>query len=404
MFTEVSLHQHPELMAFIDARRTDELYVTSVYLKAKYCFRSEQNQEANIYDVTTKEAYTPLRIVAEMGLLDHVDFLLTCATYRFSSDDHALRGAVKEGHVAVVKRLFQEPMVYALVESNPTSFLLMAMIASNLDMINLMLENERVSREFYPLPCMTQALKGGDVAIIQRLLMFPNVLAIADHYEKQYANHTHTFINERLHALRLRQHEALDFQDPTELALCFYMLRNLIRRNSPELHADIKFLLSIPSLRAWVHEEVTPNESNELFRLAVTVHNYQAEDVLSLIPDVIKHAKQHDFYGDANARARHKHRCLLNLTCIFMLQAAYPAHRDEVADEHRSFCELLIPELLGRVFSYLSPRSQDDSAQEGMCFVHRAEERLLAQSSRLFYRPIAQRESESENPVLPHNV
>lgn len=81
--------------------------------------------------------------------------------------------------------------------------------------------------------------------------------------------------------------------------------------------------------------------------------------------------------------------------------------------KHGIFCELLIPELLGRVFSYLAPRSQDDSVQEGMCFVHRAEERLFAQSSRLFYRSIAQREleadaeaqeHESENSVLPHNV
>lgn len=435
MFSLDEISQYPDLMAFIHARNTQERNEAGLRLAPSYLL------VADLAPPEVAQAYTPLRIVSEMGLLAHVDFLLNSTFYRISSDENALQGAVKEGHLKVVerllqvlairnkssahnnqalceaalggyadvvKRLMQEVTVQENIASRPSDFLLMAVNGGNIDVVNIMLEDGRISASFRPLPCLIGALRGADVAIIQRLLMFPHALLFADHYAEQYAAYTYAFIDQRLHNLKTRQHERFDLQDPTEATLCFYMLRNLIRRNSPALHADIKFLLSIPRVRALAHETVTPGKPNELFCLALNVYNLEAEEQLSLIPDVIAHAKQHHFYGDEAARARHRHRCWMNLACISILQAAYPApcgtprlfKRDHATYMPGMFFKILIPELIGHVFSYLTSSSQENTVKKDMRFVNRAQMMLFAQSSRASYCSITEAEPESENSVF----
>ncbi|WP_298626955.1 hypothetical protein [uncultured Legionella sp.] len=78
--------------------------------------------------------------------------------------------------------------------------------------------------------------------------------------------------------------------------LCFYMLRNLIRRNTETLGDDILFLLDIPSVKNLAHTAVSPNQPNELLRLALDVNNRDAAEVLLAIPAVHALATEHDFY------------------------------------------------------------------------------------------------------------
>ncbi|MDF1684191.1 MAG: hypothetical protein P1U36_05995 [Legionellaceae bacterium] len=438
MFTEASLHQYPELMDFIYASNTQDRNESGKRLKSSYRLDIERNQVAYLENPAIIQAYTPLRIVSEMGLLPHVDFLLNCMFYRLSSDENALLGAVKEGHLTVVerllqvlaiknrssahnnqalcqgalrgfedvvKRLLQEVTVQANIAAKPSEFLLMAIMGRNIDVVNLMLDDDRICASFTPATCLTRALKNGDEAIIHRLLMFPHALSFADYYAEQYASYTHDFINHRLDSLKSRQNEGFDLEDATEASLCFYMLRNLIRRNSPALQADIKFLLSIPRVTALAHQAVTPGKPNELFCLALSEHNLKAEEQLSLIPDVTAHAEQHDFYGDEAARTRHNHRRMkftASLACISILQAAYPAPRDTPrifesvgsVRKYNQFYEILNSALLGHVFSYLIPPTQENSVKNNMRFVNRAQIMLFAQSSRASYRPTTEVEPE----------
>ena len=76
----------------------------------------------------------------------------------------------------------------------------------------------------------------------------------------------------------------------------FYLLRNLIRRNEATLNEDISFLLDIPAIKALVHTEVTPNQANELVRLALSVNNQWAAERLLAIPAVYALAEANNFY------------------------------------------------------------------------------------------------------------
>jgi hypothetical protein len=78
----------------------------------------------------------------------------------------------------------------------------------------------------------------------------------------------------------------------------FYIIRNLIRRNDEALSDDIRFLLEIPAVKALVHTDVTPGEENELLRLALSVENQNAAEILLTIPAVRALAQQNDYYRE----------------------------------------------------------------------------------------------------------
>lgn len=140
--------------------------------------------------------------------------------------------------------------------------------------------------------------------IANRLLLFPTVLSYAEQDEQEYGNkYTHPFITEQLNLLRTQlaaleteQTQAVFNVDADRAKLCFYMLRNLIRRNDPTLQDDIRFLLDIPAVKALVHTTVTSNQPNELIRLALTTGNQNAAALLLTLPEVRALAEQNNFY------------------------------------------------------------------------------------------------------------
>ncbi|HAT8174410.1 TPA: hypothetical protein JA340_14835, partial [Legionella pneumophila] len=78
----------------------------------------------------------------------------------------------------------------------------------------------------------------------------------------------------------------------------FYMLRNLIRRNDEALLDDIRFLLSIPGIKALAPAGTIPGDENELLRLALRLGNQGACELLLSIPDVLALTKANNYYID----------------------------------------------------------------------------------------------------------
>jgi hypothetical protein len=105
------------------------------------------------------------------------------------------------------------------------------------------------------------------------------------------------FIWRTLAALHAEQ-EALLIQDPNAIfnvhsnrTLYYFIIQNIIRRQDPNLDDELRFLLSIPSLR-----EIANANGNELICLAVQIGNETAARLLLEIPAVRREAEENNFY------------------------------------------------------------------------------------------------------------
>ncbi len=139
--------------------------------------------------------------------------------------------------------------------------------------------------------------------IVNRALLDPGVFAHAEQQRNYGERYVNPFVQNQLTALRAlktaserENPDAMFDIDETQARLCFYMIRNLIRRNQPDLLDDICFLLAIPAVQAIAHAPVTRNAHNELLRLALTAGHHEAADVLLAIPEVRALAEGRHFY------------------------------------------------------------------------------------------------------------
>ena len=410
MISIEEINRYPELNSFISANNDAE---------REQCAK----QLCRIYTVMNNillysENLSPMGIVAGLGLLEHF-IILEKVYHPLSREDAAgsLMKAATGGHLNILNHLLEHYLA-TLTGSYMYSAMLMAIRVENISFLNRLLEIPVFEQMFLQnSPVMfINAYKTLNTTIVKRILTYPKCLEFADNNGNKY---TQTplleFILEKItHTRTLKMNQT----DEDELhvfdvalnegVLCFYMLRNLIRRNSPTLQTSIQFLLNIPSVRKLAHTEVTPGKSNELFRLALDVNNYSAEKQLCLIPSVRESAEKNDFYGNEAAFERHKNRRMqfeASLSCITMLQAIYPAPRamprqfENSHAEHMyaMFYKTFITEILGIVFSYLKPLPQADHLSEDLRFVFKSKAVLLAQDSRLFHRLIETPEPEDEH-------
>jgi hypothetical protein len=145
--------------------------------------------------------------------------------------------------------------------------------------------------------------------VVQRLLRFPIQFAYAEKHMNDHGEAVTSFMHEELTSLRNLKtvfetdhpEGVFNLEDPEQARLCFYMLRNLIRRNDAALQDDMLFLMDIPSVRALLHIAVTPpphERENELLRLAYHVGNRTAAGLLLDIPAVSERAEAANFYRD----------------------------------------------------------------------------------------------------------
>jgi hypothetical protein len=141
--------------------------------------------------------------------------------------------------------------------------------------------------------------------VLHHLLNNPATFSYAErHEEEDFGDVVGSFLAEKIASLRTQKatlesgdpNAVFDVHDATESQLLFYMARHLIRLNEPAHHDNLLLLLSIPSVRALAHTEVTQGMSNELFRLAVSIGNTPAALLLLNIPAIRQLADQNDFY------------------------------------------------------------------------------------------------------------
>ncbi|MCE0723049.1 MULTISPECIES: hypothetical protein [Legionella] len=140
--------------------------------------------------------------------------------------------------------------------------------------------------------------------IINFLLSHANAFAYAEQHQIEYREYVTPFITKKLADLQALkntiEHEnayaVFDITSSEEAKLLFYVLRNLIRQNDPARRDDILLLIGIPSVKALAHTEITPNHPNELLRLALSLGNETAAELLLGIPAVRELAAQNNFY------------------------------------------------------------------------------------------------------------
>src|SRR3990167_4366095 len=175
------------------------------------------------------------------------------------------------------------------------------------------------------------AAQNGYTETFRHFLTIDTALAYAEPHVGEYGSLVNPYISESIADLRSRKLNAeannpqVVFDVGEEEARCiFYMIRNLIRRgaNNPHMmHDDIVFLLEIPAVKALAGAEVNGVESNELLRLALSLNNRDAAEILLTIPRVRELAEANDYYArerrgelDLRALARDRESAMTGLT------------------------------------------------------------------------------------------
>ncbi|RUR05640.1 ankyrin repeat domain-containing protein [Legionella sp. km772] len=146
--------------------------------------------------------------------------------------------------------------------------------------------------------------------ITNYLLTKPDVFSYAEAHNYEYGfDFINPFVGAKLSALRSQKatmeaanpNVIFNIENEEEAKLLFYMLRNIIRRNDEALRDDILFLLEIPAVKNLAHQAVSPEQHNELLRIALNLDNESAAALLMNIPAVRALAEQNNFYRNERA-------------------------------------------------------------------------------------------------------
>ncbi len=246
-----------------------------------YLFTLSQNPPLEIIKINNYETFLQ---AAKNGDLDIIKYLID----KIPKDDvlkmlavqnyHAFFNAAQKGHFDVIQYL---------LETLPRQDLPI-MIAA------------------HGIYIFCQADLCNHISIIKDILHFPVVFAHAEYHVHEYQQHTGPFITEKLFVLQQArvQFEAsypnrvFDVEDAGEVRLYFYILRHLIRRNDATLLSEMRVLLNIPSVEAFLHHLATQFHENQLLRLALSIGNEEAARLLLMIPAVRILAEQNNYYQD----------------------------------------------------------------------------------------------------------
>ena len=229
----------------------------------------------------------------------------------------AFSNAATNGHLPVINRLIEiaPDKVQEMVAASSYAAFCNAAAKGHLPVINRLIEiapdkvQEMVEARGYE--AFSNVATNGHLPVINRLLLIPVAFAYAEMHDREYGpRYVHPFIQTTLTHLRgdiaVFEQEHLngvfDITDPEQAKLYFYILRNLIRRNDAALLDDVRFLLRIPAIKALAHTAVTPDQANELMRLALTVGNQSAAEILLTIPAVRVLTEQNNFYRTEQQR------------------------------------------------------------------------------------------------------
>lgn len=329
MFSPDSLNSYPELTKFLESSNSEEQALLAgqlweeyflewaepkrVYQRRELVFSflspsllSQIMPQNSIDFFLSNFRCTPLEIAAGVGKLEHFNILLNSnSSIRSQIKGKELILASAGGHLEIVNRLLELEEIREKLDVEP---LIWAAAYGQLEVVDRLLEasREKIKINYQPL---ILAARYGCTDVVRRFLTFPQMLQFAERFEEDYGtNYVHPFIKEEIGALERKKREfeqdnptqTFDLQNPEQARLCFYMIKNLIRRNSLQLIDNIRFLLSIPAVKALAHtSEATPCAlplPNELVGFAVSIGNYEAEELLLQLPAVKELAMQDAFY------------------------------------------------------------------------------------------------------------
>jgi len=337
MFNQEELNKHPELIAFLNASTEEEREQLARDLQPKYSnLGSDPHGHFSGFGGYSVDVES---IIAAMGRLDHLNTLLRVRPDHFGGlnglvsyavlsgnidvvnrilqDSRGLNGAIRGtalswacsgGKLSLLNRLLEFPAVQASAANTHNVVLRKAAIHGHTAIVDRLLELQCVRENINELLVMnefsTSALRTGLGNVMDRFLPFPKLFAYFESHDQEFGqSYVYPFVAQKLQALQ-EQKTVFEQSHPNGIfdvtgenaQLYFYMIRNLIRRNSPELHDHIRLLLEIPAVKQLAHTAVTPNMPNELLRLAQTTENQDIAAVLLNIPAVQAETERNNFY------------------------------------------------------------------------------------------------------------
>ena len=272
-------------------------------------------------------------------------------------DFEAVKEAVKNGHILVVEHLLASyPQLRPFViELDPRLFL--RHYAISYKRLHCLLAIAPTAIQHYLCQSgnydfIIQVFRGAELtnhsnlALLLFLLDFTQQFAWAEMHDYEYGHdYIYSFVSIKLRQLRDKK-QSFETQQPNGVFTIdqdsahyyFYIFRNLIRRNNPNLLVDMQLLLSIPAIHALVASAVTPNRPNELLILANDIGNLGAAGLLLTIPAVRDLAAANDFY-------RHTHGAI-NLRDIAndpeaSMRELNPEERKQMAKVQAHYKEML---------------------------------------------------------------
>ncbi|KTC92178.1 ankyrin repeat domain-containing protein [Legionella cincinnatiensis] len=271
-----------------------------------------------LQDIMTHYSCAAFCGASEQGHLDVLKFLETKVPEKLpdmieATNYYAFRWAAKRGHLAVLRYL-ESKMPEKLQDMIKAGSFCAFRFAASQGYLEILkyLQEKAPDKMLKMLKTNTfiafqLAVLKGHLPVVQYMLSYFSVFAYAEAHQQEYGERcVWPFVSQTLTVLRAQQQETeanhldavFDVVSAAEAKLLFYIARNLIRRNDTTLIDDLRFLLNIPSVKALAHTEVTPNQSNELLRLALSAGNQQAASVLLNIPAVRLLAEQNNYYRE----------------------------------------------------------------------------------------------------------
>ncbi|MDI1352373.1 MAG: hypothetical protein PSV35_06330, partial [bacterium] len=274
---------------------------------------TKQHNAHDVLEMIQDKQFYPYRKGAEHGHTDILNYLeaqvSNLTKEMISADDYAAyKNAATNGHLHILNALEQKASELVLKMIQAQSYYSFRFAASNghLEVLKHLkskapqLFNEMIEAENFS--AYRKAFENKVPAVNNWLLANSSTcFAYAEAHMHEYgASSVNPFIDQHIAHLRREAlnmvHGVFDIRNLESQKICFYILRNLIRRNDRSLDDEIRFLLSIPSVKSLAHRELTVGQPNELLRLALTTNNQEAATLLINIEAVRNLAQHHDFY------------------------------------------------------------------------------------------------------------
>lgn len=272
---------------------------------------------SQLQDMITYDSCAAFRGAAEQGHLDVLRFLETKIPDKLhdmieAHNYYAFRWAANQGHLAALRYLESKmpEKLQDMIKAGSFCAFRFAASHGHLEVIKYLQEKApdkmlKILKKNNFIAFQLAAMKG-HLSVVQYMLSYPCVFAYAEAHQEEWGQqYVWPFVSQKFTALRAQQQNAeatnLDavFDVSAEEAkFLFYIARNLIRRNDRALIDDLRFLLSLPSVKVLAHTAVTANHANELLRLALSVGNQEAASVLLHIPAVRALAEQNNYYRE----------------------------------------------------------------------------------------------------------